>query len=233
MSISTPLIPSFLAKYIKAECQVYGRGEGMLRCGKSDVYIKPECVCSFHHVYDASKYHSYSSCPQGDELDVVTQLKCPDCFRYSLNNKGPCINGGNLTCKGDEVAPAITCKCPPNYQGMFCEEKMENVTRLCDRILTSSADTLMNCDYTKQECVTFSRNRRYAFKCYETDISQIKGELPLCKDTEDITVQPVVNDVSYWVVPKDATTVRVGSPSAAEIHISIPLLTVILLTLQL
>lgn len=48
----------------------------MLRCGKSDVYIKPECVCSFHHVYDASKYHSYSSCPQGDELDVVTQLKC-------------------------------------------------------------------------------------------------------------------------------------------------------------
>lgn len=58
-------------------------------------------------------------------------------------------------------------------------------------------------------------------------------ELPLCKDTEDITVQPVVNDVSYWVVPKDATTVRVGSPSAAEIHISIPLLTVILLTLQL
>lgn len=54
-------------------------------------------------------------------------------------------------------------------------------------------------------------------------------ELPLCKDTEDITVQPVANDVSYWVVPKDATTVRVGSP----IHISIPLLTVILLTLQM
>lgn len=54
----------------------------MLRCGKSDVYIKPECVCSFHHVYDASKYHSYSSCPQGDELDVVTQLKCDRWFNF-------------------------------------------------------------------------------------------------------------------------------------------------------
>lgn len=62
----------------------------------------------------------------------ILLLAClgPDCFRYSLNNKGPCINGGNLTCKGDEVAPAITCKCPPNYQGMFCEEKMENVIEI-------------------------------------------------------------------------------------------------------
>lgn len=46
---------------------------------------------------------------------------------YSLNNNGPCINGGNLTCKEDVVAPDITCDCPPNYKGMFCEEKMENV----------------------------------------------------------------------------------------------------------
>lgn len=51
------------------------KGEGMLRCGESDVYIKPKCVCSFHHVYEAI-YHEYSSCPHGEESDVVTQLKC-------------------------------------------------------------------------------------------------------------------------------------------------------------
>lgn len=51
----------------------------------------------------------------------------PDCEMYSLNNNGPCINGGKLSCKGDEVAPEITCECPPYYKGMFCEEKMENV----------------------------------------------------------------------------------------------------------
>lgn len=46
---------------------------------------------------------------------------------YSLNNHGPCINGGILTCKEDEVAPNVNCRCPPHYKGMFCEEKMENV----------------------------------------------------------------------------------------------------------
>lgn len=25
------------------------------------------------------------------------------------------------------MVPHITCECPPNYQGKFCEEKMENV----------------------------------------------------------------------------------------------------------
>lgn len=50
--------------------------EGMLRCGKSKVYIKQECVCSFHNVYEASKYHKYSSCPHGEKSDVVTKLKC-------------------------------------------------------------------------------------------------------------------------------------------------------------
>lgn len=50
-------------------------GEWLLRCGASNVYIKPECVCTFHNVYEA-KYHQYSSCPHGEESDVVTQLKC-------------------------------------------------------------------------------------------------------------------------------------------------------------
>ena len=50
--------------------------KGMLRCGHSNKYIKPECVCSFHNVYEATLYHAYSSCPEGTESDMVTQLKC-------------------------------------------------------------------------------------------------------------------------------------------------------------
>ena len=49
---------------------------GMLRCGQSNAYAKPECVCSFHNVYEATFYHSYSSCPEGTPSDMVTKLKC-------------------------------------------------------------------------------------------------------------------------------------------------------------
>lgn len=52
------------------------QGEWMLRCGASGVYIKPECVCTFHNVYEATLYHRYSSCPNEEGSDVVTQLKC-------------------------------------------------------------------------------------------------------------------------------------------------------------
>lgn len=61
-------------------------------------------------------------------------------------------------------------------------------------------------------------------------------ELPLCIDTEDITMSPAVTDVTYSIVPGDTETVRVDSlnmVSAAEIHSSIPVLTVISLTLLL
>lgn len=154
-------------------------------------------------------------------LSIFLLLAClgPDCKIHSLNNKGPCINGGNLTCNGDEVAPAIKCTCPPHYKGNFCEDKMENVivfitlisfflstcsnlfdkhkckhdsfyiaflspypvcikfqiTRLCDIISNASADTLKNCNVTKEDCITYSRNRRYAFKCYKTETSQERG----------------------------------------------------------
>lgn len=46
---------------------------------------------------------------------------------YSLNNNGFCINGGKIKCEGDEVVLDIICECLLFYQGMFCEEKMENV----------------------------------------------------------------------------------------------------------
>lgn len=52
-----------------------------------------------------------------------------DCFRYSLKNKGFCINGGILICKGEEVVLNIKCDCFLLYKGMFCEEKMENVIK--------------------------------------------------------------------------------------------------------
>lgn len=63
-------------------------------------------------------------------LIAVLTFEGPDCLMYSLENNGPCINGGNLTCKGDEVGPQITCKCPPYYKGMFCEEKSKNVNQI-------------------------------------------------------------------------------------------------------
>lgn len=164
----------------------------------------------------------------------------PDCKKYSLNNNGPCINGGNLTCNGNELTHEVSCKCPINYQGRFCEEKVEKVfafkahypltavqllclsfclsvdptsvcfvfasytkekhyknvmfdkfetrmltqniiinilcsplyfqvTRICDRIIpTSTSQNLNSCTLTKKECVTYSRNKLYMYKCYET-----------------------------------------------------------------
>nr|XP_022342300.1 uncharacterized protein LOC111136025 [Crassostrea virginica]XP_022342301.1 uncharacterized protein LOC111136025 [Crassostrea virginica] len=168
---------------------------GNLRCGQTDVYIKPECVCSFHRVYEAV-YHEYSFCPPGSATDLVTKLKCPVCKKYSLNNNGPCINGGRLTCKGEEVAPEITCQCPQNYEGKFCEHKIENVTRICDRILKSSIHGLPDCALTGQDCITFSRNKMYAYKCNETHVSQDREGLPLCIDTEDLTTRPSMSTTS-------------------------------------
>lgn len=49
------------------------------------------------------------------------------------------------------------------------------ITRLCDKISNSSADDLKNCTETKHECITYSRNGRYSFRCYETDTSQERG----------------------------------------------------------
>nr|XP_022306762.1 uncharacterized protein LOC111113083 [Crassostrea virginica] len=179
--------PSFLKN--KEQCQVHGGGQDMLRCGQTDVYIKPECVCSFYNVYEA-KYHGYSSCPDGAGSDIITQLKCEICKKYSLNNNGPCINGGKLICGGVEVAYSVTCQCPPNYEGQFCEYRIENITRICDII--KSARGLRNCDYTGQECVTYSRNNLYAYKCQKMDVSHQTRGLPLCRDTTQIP-----NDVNY------------------------------------
>lgn len=221
--------PSFLTSNIKTQCQVHRTGQGMLRCGTSNVYIKPECVCSFYNVYEA-KYHNHTSCPQGEKSDGVTKLKCPDCKKYSSNNNGPCINGGKLTCKGDEVAPNIICECPLNYKGMFCEEKVENVTRICDLTSFSSINGLKSCDLTRQACVTYSKNRQYAYKCQETDASQERRGLPLCIHTEDTTERPCVRDPIYLHTTTKLTK-TVHLTSSAEVHTSITLLTFLSLIL--
>lgn len=62
----------------------------MLRCGESYTYIKPECVCSFYNVYEATFYHSYSSCPEGTKSDMVTQLKCKLSMFYRNEYKEKC-----------------------------------------------------------------------------------------------------------------------------------------------
>lgn len=204
VSISSPDIPSFLENNSKQECQIHGyTDKEMMRCGAPNVYIKPECVCSFHNVNEA-KFHKYSFCPQGEEADDITQLRCPDCKKYSLNNNGPCINGGNLTCNGNELTHEVSCKCPINYQGRFCEEKVEKVTRICDRIIpTSTSQNLNSCTLTKKDCVTYSRNKLYMYKCYETSTFKDKQDLPFCIDTEGIAEYPATStDISYPMVPE-------------------------------
>ena len=62
---------------------------------------------------------------------VICLFEGQVCKKYSLNNNGPCINGGTLICKGDEVAPQVTCQCPPNYEGRLCENRIENVSINC------------------------------------------------------------------------------------------------------
>lgn len=230
MSIDVPFKhPSFLMQQNKVQCQT--QRQGMLRCGASNVYIKPECVCSFYNVYEATLYHQYSSCPHGEESDVVTKLKCPDCKIYSLDNNGPCINGGRLACKGDEVVPHITCECPPNYQGKFCEEKMENVTRLCDKISAFSAIGMINCDSTKHDCVTYSRTGKYVYKCMQTDSSLDRQGLPLCIDTEDITVSPEVRTSTITITtdPNQMDYIISGVQSSTPT----PVVIVFFVTLQL
>ncbi|XP_078330616.1 uncharacterized protein LOC111111529 [Crassostrea virginica] len=168
-------------------------GQNMLRCGQTNIYLKPECVCTFNNVFEA-KNHGYSSCPNGVNSDIVTQLKCPDCKKYSLNNKGPCINGGTLICKGDEVAPEVTCQCPSNYEGRLCENRIENITRICDRISNASLHYLKNCTSTSKKCVTYSRNELYAYVCQENNTPQYRQELPLCLDTESTTKGTIPSD---------------------------------------
>eukprot|EP00105_Crassostrea_gigas_P046294 XP_019930442.1 PREDICTED: uncharacterized protein LOC105347193 isoform X2 [Crassostrea gigas] len=239
MSIAVPFKPpSFLMHPNKTQCQEQNKGYNffnreMIRCGNSDLYIKPECVCSFYNVYEATLYHKYSSCPHGENSDVVTQLKCPDCQKYSLNNKGPCINGGKLTCKGDEVAPHITCECPPNFQGKFCEEKMENVTRLCDKISASSAIGLTNCDLTKRDCVTYSKTEKHVYRCRETETSQDRQGLPLCIDTEDITVSPEVRTSTSNTTTTTTTTTTTESISESAVQSTTPTPAVILVSVVL
>lgn len=46
------------------------------------------------------------------------------------------------------------------------------VTRLCVKISALSAIGLINCDLTKHDCVTYSRTRKYVYRCRETETSQ-------------------------------------------------------------
>ncbi|XP_062615770.1 uncharacterized protein LOC134277448, partial [Saccostrea cucullata] len=165
-------VPQFLVGD-KTACQQHGSGHETLQCGDTDVYIKSECVCTFYNVNEA-KYHDHTACPNGENSDDVKRLTCRECALFSLHNKGPCINGGNLTCKTGEnvLAPDIQCDCPDDFEGMFCENRMENVTRICDMVTEPSSPQLINCDLTKMDCFTYSENKKYAFKCNKTEESQ-------------------------------------------------------------
>lgn len=235
VSTSIPDIPSFLKNNNKWECQINSyTDKDMMRCGASNVYIKPDCVCSFHNVNEA-KFHKYLFCPQGEEADAVMHLKCLDCKKYSLNNNGPCINGGNLTCNGNELAHEVSCKCPINYQGRFCEEKVEKVARLCERTIPASkAFDLRSCDLTKKDCVTYSRNKLYTYKCSETYTLKERPDLPFCIDTEDIALYPATTDISS-IVPEVVKKgqIEFNSMSGAAMHTYTALLTLISMNFKL
>ncbi|XP_062616143.1 uncharacterized protein LOC134277861, partial [Saccostrea cucullata] len=186
--------PEFLTSRNKEMCQIRNSSSKALRCGNTSVSIKPECVCSFHNLYEAM-YHDHFSCPGEVKSDNVRLLRCGDCMEYSLQNKGPCIHGGQLTCKetGPDVeALNIRCDCPLRFEGMFCENKMEKVTRICDRNENaSSLNYLQNCDRTKMDCITYSENKRYTFKCTKKSATILRGkaELPICRETEINTTE--------------------------------------------
>ncbi|XP_048760988.2 uncharacterized protein LOC125670073 isoform X1 [Ostrea edulis] len=222
------VVPSFLTTEDKGTCRTPGAlftDRQALRCGNTDVFIKPECVCSFYNVHEA-KYHSHTACPRGQTSDDVTKLRCPDCKRYSFDNKGPCTNGGNLTCKGDEVAPMITCDCPSGFSGMFCENEMIKVTRICDRTESSSHPNLNNCDITKKECLTYSENKRYVFKCNETSTKEEKpGSLPLCREVEIILRR--VTTTTEANNPSDQNSASTRFTSRAETVTSCPILSIL------
>lgn len=216
---TAPAVPDFLTRWNKTQCQVHNNGGGLLRCGQTEMFIKRECVCTYHNVIEATRYHQYSSCPPGDGSDNVTQLKCGDCKRYSLNNAGPCINGGKLNCKGDEVAHEIKCECPSNARGAFCEEKIQQVARICDEIPKLSIKGLKDCNLTWDDCVTYSRNRRYSYKCNTTMLFKDKLGLPLCNDTENTTVNPKTDRNAAHVSRSDF-----AHNSAIGKHVSINML---------
>ncbi|XP_062597201.1 uncharacterized protein LOC134258672 isoform X2 [Saccostrea cucullata] len=185
-ALKLPKVPEFLTKN-KDVCRhgsANWQGQESLQCGTSRVYIKSECVCTYHNVWEAM-YHGHTSCPANEKSDSVLLLKCSDCEKYSLNNTGPCINGGILNCENDALAPDIQCDCPNGYSGMFCENEMQKVTRVCDRTLNK--DGLQNCDSTKKECITYSEKKHYMFKCDEILPIGEENDLPLCNNTETVT----------------------------------------------
>lgn len=232
--LNYPPVPAFL-KNNDEECRQIipqWQGQKALQCGNSDVYIKPECVCTFHNVWEAV-HHDHTACPSSEKSDSVMSLNCSDCEKYSLNNKGPCINGGSLNCNitGNVMAPHIQCDCLPGYTGMFCENHMQKMVRICDRVQNATVFTaLQDCDRTKMECVTYSENKQYAYKCSKDAVNSDNfgsTDLPLCGKTEHImTVVPTSTATTNSTLPSnDLKPVGVQLISGTgELQYSLPIL---------
>ena len=60
---------------------------------------------------------------------VSLQLSGSDCKKYSVNNTGPCLNGGTIIDCGSELVGSIKCVCPPNFTGRFCQYKIVTVSK--------------------------------------------------------------------------------------------------------
>lgn len=78
---------------------------------------------------------------------------------------------------------------------MFYIHKQQ-VTRICDLTSFSSINGLKSCDLTRQACVTYSKNRQYAYKCQETDASQERRG----KGRSSFYFQRHLNVSMYWLL---------------------------------
>ena len=71
------------------------------------------------------------------------------------------------------------------------------VTRICDRILKNSTNWLPDCASTGRDCITYSRNKIYAYKCNETYVSQDREGEDQCEESLQYHVFKIKNTFNY------------------------------------
>ncbi|XP_061166915.1 uncharacterized protein LOC133175813 [Saccostrea echinata] len=156
--IGIPEVPEFLKQKKETyRCRGTQEGTKLLYCEKE--FILPKCICSYHHVANKSN-HDYTACGDNSKEDSIRHMTCAKCRDYSINQTGPCLNGGKVSCTSDdELAADLFCSCPKNYSGTFCEKGNVTSYRICHVELQES--NLPNChDRPEEVCkvVTASKN---------------------------------------------------------------------------
>lgn len=157
-----PPVPGFLKYRTNTElCRK--RLNDIEQIGCSGVFILSKCICSYHHVSNRI-YHNYTACPFNSKKDDLNHLTCEDCRKYSVNETGPCLNGGTLICKPQTLSTDLTCLCPESFSGRYCENKIEPVYRICHLKPLLRLPELPNCSKDQMdECKVYINST--IFKC--------------------------------------------------------------------